>query len=1072
MDESRRRGLAGELARRGFLDSARSAGTLLSMGADLDDEGRECFLAATSTAADPDLALARLAELDAATLAELADNPRWLSRVTAVMGGSRPLGRHLVLHREALASLHEAGADATEPVEAASEATTEAATANEAAATAGATTTETVDESIPSVEANRLRAKLWDAVLAAVPQGPADGHPAVLIDPQGAGADALRVANRSELAGIAARDLSAADPAAVLPSITAELSDLADAVVDVALALARGQVPGAERVRLAVIALGKCGARELNYLSDVDVLFVAEPVDVSTTQAEAVQLGTKIAAALMRLTSANTAAGSIWTMDAGLRPEGNAGPLVRTLDAMAAYYAGPTVGPAGQSGQSGQGGQGGKQVTGGNAAIWEFQAMMKARPMAGDMALGQAFCNLVLPLVWMAGGREGFVTESRAMRRRVVSLIPRGEADREIKLGAGGLRDVEFSVQILQLVHGRNDEALRQPATLAALAALSQHNYISEEDAAELADAYRFERLLEHRQQLFRLRRTHLMPDDPVDLRRLARSMRGAGESGEALWTTWRRTANRVQRLQRRVFYSPLLEAVAKVPSGALRLSSDAAEERLTALGFVDPAAALRHIAALTQGVSRAAEITRHLMPAMLGWLADGANPDAGLLAFRQVSEALGQSHWYLKTLRDESGMAERLARVIASSRFAVDLLRRDPPSVALLRQPPSVAGSRQPSGGAGLWEDTGELTPRAPGDLNATFIATVRRHADVLEAAQALRAVRRHELARLAVAVVLGYLHVEALGAALSDVTAATLEAGLVLAARAFPAAPPLGVVAMGRWGGRELSFASDADALFVAPDGVGEQSLAAAAEAITALRGWLRLPGPDPALEIDVRLRPEGKDGPLVRTVSSYLSYYGRWSWTWEAQSLVRASHGAGDEGLTAALLDGIAPLRWPTGGLGDEDVHAIRLLKVRLDREYGSNRPNINLKHGPGGLVDIEWTVQLLQLSHAGVVPSLRVTGTLAALRAATEAGLMTAGDAKVLSEAWQLVSRVRDAIVLTRGRAADTLPSDARDVAAVAVLLGYGKAEASALWADLAKAMRRASRVAERLFWGRR
>jgi len=899
-------------------------------------------------------------------------------------------------------------------------------------------------------DAARLKRDLWAAVLAAVgapprtppasrmPQAsktpPASTRPpAELSDPTGAGADALRVGNRSELARIAARDLGTADPAGALASITAELTDLADAVVEIALALARSQVDGASRVRLAVVALGKCGARELNYLSDVDVLFVAEPADDATSQAEAVSLGTRIAAACMRLTSANTATGSIWAMDAALRPEGNAGPLTRTLDAMAAYYGAR-----------------------GHAAIWEYQAMMKARPMAGDMALGKAFCDLVLPLVWTAGGREGFVAESRAMRRRVVALIPPGQADRDIKLGAGGLRDIEFSAQVLQLVHGRGDEALRLPATLEALDALREHNYISAEDAGALSAAYRLYRLLEHRQQLFRLRRTHLMPADPAGLRRLARSLRGSGvaePSGDALWALWRATAGQVQRLQARVFYSPLLEAVAKVPSGALRLSSQAAGERLAALGFADPVAALRHIAALTQGVSRAAEISRHLMPAMLGWLADDANPDAGLLAFRQVSEALGQSPWYLKTLRDESGTAERLAHVMASSRFAVDLLRRDPPSVALLREP--APGDD-------------ELAPRRLEDLVRSFSATIPRHDDVAGAAGALRAVRRHELARLVLASVLGRLEVEARGPALSDVTAATLEAALVLGRRTFPAAPPLGVVAMGRWGGREPGFASDADVMFVAPDDASPAQLTAAAEVVTALRGWLGLPGPDPALDVDVRLRPEGQDGPLVRTVASCLNYYGRWSWTWEAQALVRASHGAGDQGLTQALFAGVDPLRWPAAGLSPDDLRAIRELKLRLERERGAGRA-LNLKLGRGGLVDVEWTVQLLQLRHAGAVPALRVTGTLAALRAAEAAGLIDPADARTLADSWTLVSRVRDAIMLARGRGSATMPSDARDLAAVAMLLGYGKAEASTLLDDLAKAMRQAARVAGRLFW---
>jgi len=936
---------------------------------------------ACASASDPDLALAGLARFDVSQLDALAGDDVWLSRVVKVCGGSRVLGRHLSARPATLVRLR---------------------------------------DDVSQHEAARIRRDLWTAVGC-------DDVMETLPDETGAKSDALRLANRDELVRIAARDLTSSSPASELPSVMAELAGLADGIIDVALAMARAQVVGQERVRLSVIALGKCGAQELNYLSDVDVLFVAEPSDPGLTTAdETVHIGGEIASALMRLLSAQTSAGMIWQLDAALRPEGSAGPLVRTLDAMTAYY---------------------RQ----HAVAWEFQAMMKARPIAGDMVLGQAFCDMVRPLVWASGGRHGFVSESRAMRRRVVQLIPPELADREIKLGAGGLRDIEFSVQILQLVHGRGDEALRQPATLEALAVLERHSYMAKDDAAALEQAYRFERLLEHRQQLFYLRRTHLMPDDPVGLKRLARAIPDV-ESGPVLWAKWRQTAAQVQRLQRQVFYSPLLEAVSKVPSGALRLSSMAAEQRLSALGFADEAGALRHIAALTRGVSRAAEITRHIMPAMLGWLADGVNPDAGLLAFRQISEALGRSPWYLKALRDESGTAERLAHVMASSRMAVDLLRRDPPSVALLREEP------------------GALVPRSTAELSATFTATVRRHDDTAEAVKALRAARRHELARLAVAVVLEQLGIEEVGLALSDVTTATLDAALILAARVYPAAPPLGIVAMGRWGGHELGFASDVDVLFVAPDDSSDASLGAAADSVAALRTWLTLAGPDPPLDIDVRLRPEGQNGPLVRTVAADLAYYGRWSWTWEAQALVRASHGAGDAALTTAFLDGVAPLRWPRDGLAADDVRAIRTLKVRLEHERGGVARAANLKLGPGGLADIEWTIQLLQLGHAGRVPSLRVTGTLDALRAARDAGLMTPPDADVLIASWCFISRVRDAIALARSRSANTVPSDARDMAAVATLLGYGKAEASSLGDDIARSMRQATRVSERLFWG--
>src|SRR6478609_6666210 len=275
-------------------------------------------------------------------------------------------------------------------------------------------------------------------------------------------------------------------------------------------------------------------------------------------------------------------------------------------------------------------------------------------------------------MVWRVAENDQFVSETQARRRRVIALLPPREADREIKLGAGGLRDVEFSVQLIQLVHGRADDRVRQAGTLAALAKLIEHGYVGRSDGGDLDAAYRLMRLLEHRIQLEKMRRTHLMPDDQLSLRRLAR---GVGLADPAVMIgRWRE---------------------------AVRLTSYGAEVRLRALGYADPQAALRHIAALSQGLSRQAEIQRQLLPAMLGWFTAGPNPDHALLAFRQVSEAMGRTHWYLRALRDGDAMAERLARILSSSRYTVDLMMRAPQS-------------------AGMLTDADNLIPRSRGDILA----------------------------------------------------------------------------------------------------------------------------------------------------------------------------------------------------------------------------------------------------------------------------------------------------------------------------------------------------------------
>jgi len=979
--------LAGRLARLGFGDPSSTAAIIQSWEAIASPEDAIAALERLTGTADPDLALAGLHRLVPARphlIADLAADLPGALRLARVLGASVALNQHL----------------GSQPGD--------------------------VDALVGDI-ARRSPDALRAELLTAIGADPASPTP--VADP--AASDRLRRAYRVALLRIAARDLTAADALAELPDIAGELADLADATVEAALALARGEVPGWEVCRLGIVALGKTGARELNYVSDVDVLYLAEPAtDVDGAPlceaARAVTVGTKLAGALSRVCSAHTAAGTIWQIDAALRPEGKAGPLVRTLASHRAYYERW-------------------------AKNWEFQAMLKARPMAGDLALAQDFVDMVWPMVWRVAENDQFVVETQAMRRRVISLLPAREANHEIKLGAGGLRDVEFSVQLLQLVHGRADERLRLRGTFEALRALVDYGYVGRADGFDLATAYRLQRLLEHRIQLYRLRRTHLMPEDEVNLRWLARSL-GLADAKE-LMHLWRASTRRVLVLHQRLFYSPLLEAVARIPSEAVRLTSEAAETRLRALGYADPRAALRHIEALSQGMSRQAEIQRQLLPAMLGWFTSGPNPDHGLLAFRQVSEALGRTHWYLRALRDGDAMAEHLAKILASSRYAVDLLMRAPQSAALLGDPAGLA-------------------PRPGADILAEMLTSSRRHDTPEAAINAVRAVRRGELLRLAMADLLGEIDLDALGAALSDVTGATVDAALEIAARGVEPAPRLAVIAMGRWGGRELSYASDADAMFVVADSDDPEVTRLATAVVGRLRSLLAKPGPDPALELDVDLRPEGKGGAMVRSLASYLAYYRRWASTWEAQALLRAGIGAGDPELGRELLAGIDPLRYPEEGLTRAQVSEIRKLKARMEAERlprGSD-PARNTKLGPGGLSDVEWVVQLLQLQHAGAIPDLRATATLAALDAAVVHGLITEPDADALRQAWTMAGRIRNAIMLLRGRASDTIPTDARELAAVAEILGYGKGESSLLLEDYRRRTRVARGVMDRTFWG--
>ncbi|MCU1557794.1 MAG: bifunctional [glutamine synthetase] adenylyltransferase/[glutamine synthetase]-adenylyl-L-tyrosine [Microbacteriaceae bacterium] len=840
--------------------------------------------------------------------------------------------------------------------------------------------------------------------------------------------NALRGRYRRQLARLAAWDLEQADPLAALDRVATALADLAAAALDASLLIARRYSTFAAAdvaaTRLAIIGMGKAGARELNYVSDVDVIFVAEGSE-GLSDDRAVEIATRLAMATMRGIHDFAMEPALWEVDANLRPEGKDGALVRTLESHLAYYDRW-------------------------AKSWEVQALLKARPLAGDLELGERYVQSVAPKVWSSASRENFVEGVQRMRERVTDNIPSDELDYQLKLGPGGLRDVEFTIQLLQLVHGQTDDQVRQRATLPALVALAEQGYIGRVEAAEFSRDYRFLRLLEHRLQLSQLRRTHLMPSDSDALRILARAS-GLATSGADLTEQWTRTKIEVRGLHERLFYRPLLSAVAALPDDGLALSSEQAVARLAAIGFRDPRGALAHIGALTAGVSRRAAIQRHLLPVMLQWFADGADPDYGLLAFRRLSDDLGESYWFLRMLRDSSGAAKRLTNVLSSSRFVGVLLERIPEAAA--------------------WVDReDELRPRAAEALLDEAFATVARHVDPGAATLALRTARRREVLRLAISAILGVIDVEELGLALSDITTALLT-GVLRAIRAPDDGIEFAIIAMGRYGGQELGFGSDADVMYVyrATTASGEEAQARA-EAIVGelLRHTedLRLP-----LDLDINLRPEGKNGAVVRSLDSYRAYYERWSLTWEAQALLRARAVVGDARLMADFEELADRVRFPVA-IPDRDVREVKRIKARVESERlpQAADPSRHLKLGRGSLSDVEWFVQLIQLQYGARVPGLRTTSTLAALEVARVEGYVQGPEAARLRDAWVLASRARSAITLWSARTTDVLPTDRQQLEGVARLLEYPPGSASRLEEDYLRVTRLSRAVFERRFYG--
>ncbi|BBX91984.1 bifunctional [glutamine synthetase] adenylyltransferase/[glutamine synthetase]-adenylyl-L-tyrosine phosphorylase [Mycolicibacterium boenickei] len=854
---------------------------------------------------------------------------------------------------------------------------------------------------------------------------------------------ALRDLYRDHLLVLAALDVaSTVENEPVLPfvDVAAHLSDLADAALGAALTVATRVVcEDGNEPRLAVIAMGKCGARELNYVSDVDVIFVGEAIAEGDGD-DNLATATRVAGEMMQF-----AGEAFFEVDAALRPEGKRGQLVRTLESHIAYY----------------------QRW---AKTWEFQALLKARPAAGDAELGKAYIDALMPMVWTACEREDFVPEVQAMRRRVEELVPAGVRARELKLGTGGLRDVEFAVQLLQLVHGRNDDSLHVASTVDALAALGEGGYIGRDDTANMTASYEFLRLLEHRLQLQRLKRTHMLPDDGDDeaYRWLARAAHvrpdGRHDAQGVLREELKRQSMRVSRLHAKLFYQPLLESVGQPAVGiGAGMSTEAAERQLAALGYEGPQSALTHLAALTGQSGRRGTVQQVLLPTLLDWLSDTPDPDAGLLAYRRISDELAEQRWYLSTLRDEGAVAKRLMRVLGTSAYIPELLMRAPEVIQLYADGPNGP----------------KLLDGDPDSVARALVASAGRHPDPVRGIAAARTLRRRELARIASADVLGLLEVTDVCKALTSVWVAVLQAALdaVIRANTPESGVParIAVIGMGRLGGGELGYGSDADVMFVCEPASGVEDSAAVRWSMSIaeqVRGLLGTPSADPPLEVDTGLRPEGRNGPLVRTLASYATYYEQWAQPWEIQALLRAHRVAGDLELGDRFLLMADKTRYPSGGVSAEAVQEIRRIKARVDAERlprGAD-PNTHTKLGRGGLADIEWTVQLLQLRYAHKVPALHNTSTLQTLDAIGAAELVAESDVELLRDAWLTATRARNALVLVRGKPTDQLPGPGRQLNAVALAAGWGSDDGGEFLDNYLRVTRRAKGVVRKIFGG--
>ncbi|HWW52716.1 MAG TPA: bifunctional [glutamine synthetase] adenylyltransferase/[glutamine synthetase]-adenylyl-L-tyrosine phosphorylase [Acidimicrobiales bacterium] len=803
--------------------------------------------------------------------------------------------------------------------------------------------------------------------------------------PEAESVDDLIRRKRLEYLRIAASDLTGRE---ALEGIGAQLATMADDVLASAWMLA-----GPEAEGLAVIGMGKLGGNELNYASDVDVLFVGEG-DVQ------------------RLL---TTARACFRVDADLRPEGRDGPLVRTLSSYQAYWDRW-------------------------AQTWEFQSLLKARFVAGNVDAGGAFASAAAEQVWGRTFGAEEIREVRRMKARAEGEIERrGLTDRELKRGRGGIRDIEFAIQLLQLVHGRADPTLRSPTTLTALAELALAGYVDHDDAGRLASAYRCLRALEHRLQLVDGAQVHTLPDEPVALDHLARVMgyRGAPDATATrqLLDDLRDHQAAARAIHEQLFFRPLLELFAGVPVG---LTSAAAVERLAAFGFADADQTRLALRELTSGLARSSRMMQQFLPLLLEWLSEAPDPDSGLLGLRRLAALPHRADMLVSTFRDSLEAARRLCLLLGTSRFVGAQLEHHPELIADLAEASMATVPVR---------DRIEMALAWRGGIQTRLTA--------------LRHLEEEEELRIASADILDLRPeggVEEVGARLTTLAEEIL--GATLDTLAPPV--PLAVIAMGRFGGGELSYASDLDVLLVHDAKAAGDVAAAEATAEAFLRAVKGTTPADRLYLLDADLRPEGKQGPLARSLGGYGAYYQRWAMTWERQALLRARPVAGDAEVAERFMALAGEFVWQP--LTDEQERDIRRMKARIERERlpTGDDPDFHLKLGRGSLSDIEWTAQLLQLRH-----QVASTGTIAALRALVEAGALDPSDGETLVEAYRFCERTRNRLYLVRGAPGDALPSRPDHLTFLARSLGSSPTE---LRSTYRRVTRRAREVTERLFYG--
>ncbi|MBN2719757.1 MAG: bifunctional [glutamate--ammonia ligase]-adenylyl-L-tyrosine phosphorylase/[glutamate--ammonia-ligase] adenylyltransferase, partial [Proteobacteria bacterium] len=847
----------------------------------------------------------------------------------------------------------------------------------------------------------------------------------------------LRQNRYREMLRIGVRDLLGS---ATLEETVADISRLAEVSIEAAVQEAFREMKEKHGIpvqtadgdtkrpgKFCVLGLGKLGGEELNYSSDIDLFYLYSSHAGMTTGRPAPGGGyrdaienhrffVRMGEIVTRLLGDRTGDGIVFRVDLRLRPEGESGEIAYSLASLEAYY----------------------ESWG---RTFDRLALLKGRPVAGDHNLGENFLELMSPFIYRRHMDYQTLEEIAALKDRInlqLGKKPRGA--RDIKLGRGGIREIEFMVQSLQLIHGGRNPAIREKNTLRALDRLMRNGFLSERDAADLREAYIFLRNVEHRIQLVEERQTQTLPSGKEDLERIAWTLgynRGRMPQRDRFERDLGRFRDRVQALYDRLFAQVDAKAgPAEGESGDLldeNLSREEAETRLSGLGFVEPTKAREALLLLRDGTRKggpagaSGNLLRRILPGLLENLRTVPDPDGALVHFERFLSRVGARTVYYSMLAENPEALKLLAVLFGSSPFLSSLVIRQPDLLDII-----VSGSG--------------LSSIKPEDVMAEEVRGLVVSSPSLEdELNVLRRYRNGEILRIGLGDLLGLREIEEINLELTSMAEVLVRAVWNIARREAAAkggdAGPFAVVAMGKMGGREMNFGSDLDLIFLyeGPEASREFQTRVAQRLIS----FLSSPSGEGVLyRIDMRLRPSGHYGPLVTTLEAFERYHREDAMVWERQAMTKARWIAGDADFrekVTAILEKL-PYDRPFGAGDLEEVIRVR---ARMEEEIAEEgkKPFLDIKAGRGGLVDIEFAVQALQLVHGRQHPGLRTPSTLKALEFLAETGLVEEKKYNTARRAYLFDRRSENRSQIYQGRSESRIPTEPKEAIPFARRSGF-------------------------------